>query len=1705
MFRVRLGRRHLALIALVCALIVAAAPPGAAVSASAPLGAPAASHGVAHPMLHAVLPPRGFVPAPLRAALEGLRASRGFVPLEGAPSAHTVRPSRVRGTVRGRRAAVSPRVATADALASAAPLQGYTAPDPNTPDTASPVDAPSVNTVYGTFFASANATYSFTATPATPPVFTGQFGAINFNPSLGLAGCTFPPNTTPITSYSRPFADVVPQADGSCAVQPAWSADAGHQYQAGVTGTVPLYSFQAVFTATLAVVQPGQVTFSTNVDDSYALAIGPNRDNPSQQPTTVAATPAVPASAPQTGPFTGYPVVDAAYPMTGTDGTTPQSHVTVTFPAAGLYPIEIDYTECCSSGLSLMMSASSGGASGPQPHVAPTSVLLGDQNLVPNDCPCDATQLSVSDPVNTRTGNEWTSDTDLSVDTPGPALAWSRTYSSQEAGDATAGLGYGWQDGYATRLITGGVTTVVSPEGNRLRFLDLGNGQYRPFPGVYDTLVRAGAVYTDTRQSRDQITFDAATGRATAITDPQGRQLLLQYNGQGQLAQITDAANAGRYLKVAYNGAAIASVSDAAGRGVGYAYDGSGNLTGVTDVMGHTTTYAYGTPANHLLTGVTNALGQTVEQTTYDTAASPPRVSNQTLQDGTRVALSYAAGATTVTTTGPDGRQDTEQVQYDPNRNVMTGVVRDGVSTQQEQVDANFSPTTSTDGNGNTTATTFNRAGLPLTVTDPLSGTTSVGYDARANPVTVTDQLGRQSLAVYDASNNLTRQTTGITAGSPGLTTTYTYTVSNGRSLLTDQQTPDGVVTHYMYNASGQPTAQIVGYGANGAQQTDYGYDAAGRVVTTTVGVGTPAQRVDVTRYNADDTVAATIQDYTGAGVFDPAHPDQNVTTSDGYDALGRQVAATDTLGHVVATHYNAAGQADWTTRNLVPAQFDGQGQPVYQAFAPAQPDQNVSTLYGYDTLGRQTLVTQTGILTGTFNTATRQFSQAMTRVTRTAYDALSRPVTTTLNDQPGQPVNTLPDVNVQSTRQYDAQGNVTWHRDALGRWTYSQYDALNRPVTTTVNYEDGNPTTVAPADQSWTDGHDTDLIHVTRYNADGTTAATIDNYVTGQFSASAPITDRVTQYGYDAYGRLVTTTVNLDTNPADAGRTDVNRVSVTAYNSLTQPAAQRDALGRWTATGYDALGRATTMIQNCADASGTPVNPVTGACASFTPSIPDRNVPTQTRYDALGRAYESVDALGHVTHSAYDGLGQTVAITQNDVAGGAATSDTNVGTATTYDALGRVSGATDATGAATSDGYNALGQTVAVTDAVGRVTRTGYDGTGAARWSATPDGRLTLYTLDGLGRVITTTQNYSPTAPPAATDANLTTGTAYDLGGRRTQSVDAAGHVTAYGYDLLDQQMFVQQNVQSACAAGATDCNVTTHYQYDRAGHRIAVTDPNGHTTRFAFDAADEQTAAIDALGRATTRAYDQGGRVTVQHDPRGAANDLSYSYDGLDRLTGTAASNLPAPITARYDALGQRTSLSDATGTTAFSYDAVGRTTAITAPGTGTVGYGYDANGQRTGLTYPDGLTLGYAYDPAGDLQRVTQGGVPLANYSYDPAGRLQQVARASGAVTTYGYDGADRVRDQRTTAPLGQISDFADQVDRLGQRTVVTETVGLDLATEDVAIDAGGGTAPPSAPGGRGPSTRAAGPRRPSCVTPTTVAARSRRRSAPSPSTG
>jgi YD repeat-containing protein len=811
-------------------------------------------------------------------------------------------------------------------------------------------------------------------------------------------------------------------------------------------------------------------------------------------------------------------------------------------------------------------------------------------------------------------------------------------------------------------------------------------------------------------------------GQLIRMQDAQGHRLTLTYSPTDttQLTRITDADNPARYLELSYTDGRISQVSDGS-RFVSYTYNASGDLIRATDVMSRPTDYTY---QNHLLTKITNPLGQTVEETGYDQYTSAGRVITQTLLDGRHYDVDYQTGATDLTITGPDGRVEEREYRYDQSETVI-GTSINGQVQSYSDFEEHIAPGSRLDANGNTTTTVFDDTCQPTSVTNALGQTTLLAYDSQNHPITVTDTLGRQTVSVYDNDNNLVSQTIGITTAFPlGFTSLFTYTAEK---RLLAYSGPDGIVTRNAYDAQGQVISRTLGYGTALAQTSTYDYDQYGRVVTTTTGFATPLARIDITRYNADNTIAETIQNYEN-GVFEPDWPDEDIVTTYGYDGLGRQAWVRNVLGRYDVTHYDARGRVDWRARNFVQSGWSGGVLPASPpAYSPAAPDRNVATFYGYDGLGNSAFVTETGILTGTFNTTTLQFSDVTTRTTRTEYDTLSRPITVTLNYQPG--LSPSADRNVQLLSRYDAAGNVTWQRDALGRWTKFDYDALNRPITVTLDYENGNPLTVDVANQGWTDGSDTDIISVTRYDAGGQLERTIDNYVDGAFTATQPITDQITLFQYDALSRVVTTTLNYDP-PTLGTRTDTNRVSVSAYDPSTmRPVGQRDALGRWVSMQYDLLGRVATTIQNCIGGSAP------ASCGAMTA---DANVPTTTHYDELGRPFETVDALGHVTQTLYDFVGRPLVTIQNYVAPGAPTTAiTNVTTLTDYDGLGRATAMTDALGDVTLNDYNDLHHTVVVTDSMGRVTRMGYDGTGALRWRQRPDGQLSVMQLDGLGRTV--------------------------------------------------------------------------------------------------------------------------------------------------------------------------------------------------------------------------------------------------------------------------------------------------------------------------------------------------------------------------------
>ncbi len=165
--------------------------------------------------------------------------------------------------------------------------RGIAVPSTVHADTAPPPPPISIGTVHGSFFPNPHNSGSFDASPTTggglfgggtptQPAFTQDFPTIDFDPPASSDVQKHCSNPTGINEYSRPFVDVAPQSDGSCLTETAQ----GNGQQAGAGG---LSAFEAVFTATLTVAQPGQITFNLYSDDGWVLGAG--QDSAGDQPT----------------------------------------------------------------------------------------------------------------------------------------------------------------------------------------------------------------------------------------------------------------------------------------------------------------------------------------------------------------------------------------------------------------------------------------------------------------------------------------------------------------------------------------------------------------------------------------------------------------------------------------------------------------------------------------------------------------------------------------------------------------------------------------------------------------------------------------------------------------------------------------------------------------------------------------------------------------------------------------------------------------------------------------------------------------------------------------------------------------------------------------------------------------------------------------------------------------------------------------------------------------------------------------------------------------------------------------------------------------------------------------------------------------------------------------------------------------------------
>jgi RHS repeat-associated protein len=298
----------------------------------------------------------------------------------------------------------------------------------------------------------------------------------------------------------------------------------------------------------------------------------------------------------------------------------------------------------------------------------------------------------------------------------------------------------------------------------------------------------------------------------------------------------------------------------------------------------------------------------------------------------------------------------------------------------------------------------------------------TLAYDADSNKVSQTDPLGRVTTFSFDQANRQIGQTdalgniTTFTLDAAGrqtvsndplsLLTTFSYTSRNQLSVKTD---PLSNAFTYAYSATGATTGVTYHAGSGG------GGGGGGHYMIVTKGGGSPG---------------------SGPGPNDSGN---NLNWTYSYDALNREVTATDPLGNVVTTGYDPAGNKVTVTDRLghvtttiydadnrVIATEDALGHYVTLAYDAAG-----NKISQTDPLGR--------ITTFSFDVQNRLIAQTDPRVGITSYGY----------DLDGRQISIEDSVGNFTTYSFDAAGRQTQTQDALGTATVA-YDAAGQVTGTT-------------------------------------------------------------------------------------------------------------------------------------------------------------------------------------------------------------------------------------------------------------------------------------------------------------------------------------------------------------------------------------------------------------------------------------------------------------------------------------------------------------------------------------------------------------------------------------------------------------------------------------------------------------------------------
>ena len=364
-----------------------------------------------------------------------------------------------------------------------------------------------------------------------------------------------------------------------------------------------------------------------------------------------------------------------------------------------------------------------------------------------------------------------------------------------------------------------------------------------------------------------------------------------------------------------------------------------------------------------------------------------------------------------------------------------------------------------------------------------------------------------------------------------------------------------------------------------------------------------------------------------------------------------------------------------------------------------------------------------------------------------------------------------------------------------------------------------------------------------------------------------------------------------------------------------------------------------------------------------------------------------------------------------------------------TYDAHGNIESMTDAVGHEWKYEYDTYGDRTAEIDPEGNKQTWGYNEDSQLTSIVSPRGHVigaeeakytTKIELDAQGRPLTITNPLSHT-----------TKYTYDEDGNVETVTDSNSHKTTYTYNADDQPIKLKE-----------PNGTTTETEYDGAGQIISQTDGSKHETKYVRNVLGEVTEIIDPLGRKTKKKYDNAGNLKTLTDP--AERVTTYTDDPANRLTEVSYSDgKTRTIKYEYDPDGDRTKITDGTGTTSDKYDQLDRLIESKDGHGDIVKYEYNLDNQPTKITYPNGKNVTRTYDKDGRLESVSDWLEHTTKFGYDADSDLSTATfpTATSNIDKYAYDAADQMTEVKMMKSTETLASLTYARENLSQVETIT----------------------------------------------------------------